>query len=96
MKARFLAAASQKGEAQYTPVPADEIVTSPPLATCLGCHNEESPTYKPFCFKDRWEKIQHLNPRKPRTPEQLEAMKCKCPDPCPCVQGECGPPYGES
>ena len=96
MKARFLAAASQKGEVQYTSVPADEITTSPPLATCLGCHNEESPTYKPFCFKDRWERIQHLNPRKPRTPEELEAMKCKCPDPCQCVQGDCGAPYGGS
>lgn len=29
---------------------------------CLECHNEESPTYKPFDFKARWEEIKHPRP----------------------------------
>jgi len=30
--------------------------------TCLTCHNEESPTYKPFDFKKDWGKIAHNYP----------------------------------
>ncbi len=29
---------------------------------CLTCHNEESPTFKEFKFKERWEKIAHPIP----------------------------------
>jgi hypothetical protein len=29
---------------------------------CLTCHNEESPTYKPFDFKKEWAKIAHPDP----------------------------------
>ncbi len=28
-------------------------------ATCLTCHNEESPTYKPFDYKVQWGEIAH-------------------------------------
>jgi hypothetical protein len=31
-------------------------------ATCLTCHNEESPTYKPFDFAKRWAEIAHNIP----------------------------------
>lgn len=31
---------------------------------CLTCHNEESPTYKPFDFKKKWAKIAHPIPSK--------------------------------
>ncbi len=31
----------------------------PDEATCRKCHNENSPTFKPFDFKERWEKIKH-------------------------------------
>ena len=27
--------------------------------TCLTCHNEKSPTYKPFNFAEKWAKISH-------------------------------------
>ena len=93
MKARFLAASQPDATGDYVAVPPTEIVTQPPREVCLGCHNEESPTFKPFCFKKRWQKIQHLDPRKPRTPEQLEAMKCQCDEECQCVHGECGAPH---
>lgn len=36
----------------------------PDEKTCLKCHNEESPTYKPFDFEERWQKITHLKPEK--------------------------------
>ena len=31
---------------------------------CRTCHNEESPTFKEFDFKKRWEKIKHPVPKK--------------------------------
>ena len=31
---------------------------------CLKCHNQESPTYKPFNFDERWAKIAHPVPKK--------------------------------
>ncbi len=31
---------------------------------CKGCHNEESPTYKPFVFKEKWAKVKHYIPNK--------------------------------
>lgn len=31
---------------------------------CRKCHNEESPTFKEFNFKERWEKIAHPVPAK--------------------------------
>jgi hypothetical protein len=32
--------------------------------TCLECHNEKSPTYKPFKFEERWAEIAHPIPEK--------------------------------
>jgi hypothetical protein len=31
----------------------------PPEDHCLQCHNENSPTYKPFDFEKRWAQIAH-------------------------------------
>jgi len=31
---------------------------------CKTCHNEKSPTYKEFKFKDMWAKIAHMRPKK--------------------------------
>jgi hypothetical protein len=33
-------------------------------AACKKCHNEKSPTYKPFVMKDAWAKIEHGLPAK--------------------------------
>ena len=30
--------------------------------TCVSCHNEESPTYKPFDFEKKWAEIAHNIP----------------------------------
>jgi cytochrome c5 len=32
-------------------------------AFCRTCHNERSPMYKEFIFKERWEKIKHPRPK---------------------------------
>lgn len=34
----------------------------PDEKTCLQCHNEESPTYKPFKYEERWKAIAHPKP----------------------------------
>ena len=82
MKARFAAAA----DAGTGPVkiPADEIVAVPDQKVCLGCHNAESPNFKPFCYHDFVSKVRHLNPKKPRAAGDLK--KCGCA-PCGCEKG---------
>jgi hypothetical protein len=79
LKARFAAAAAigadDSGARQE--LPAGEIISKVEMKTCLTCHNEESPTYKPFCFKERWAKIGHFDPRKPR-PANYQ-VDCNCP-----------------
>jgi hypothetical protein len=35
----------------------------PTEKTCKGCHNEESPTFKPFVFEERLKKIAHAKPK---------------------------------
>jgi len=34
----------------------------PTEETCIGCHNEESPTYKEFKYEEFWKKIAHPIP----------------------------------
>jgi hypothetical protein len=34
----------------------------PDEKTCLKCHNKESPTFKPFDYKERYAKIAHAKP----------------------------------
>jgi len=36
----------------------------PDEKTCVQCHNDTSPTFKPFDFKERYEKIKHPLPKK--------------------------------
>ncbi len=40
----------------------DHGLVIPDEKTCLSCHNEESPTYKEFNYKERLEKIAHPIP----------------------------------
>lgn len=93
-KARLIAAMTGKTEkGKLQEIPAGEIIAKPELQTCLGCHNEKSPTFKPFCFKERNAKIRHLNPMKERSKEEMAAMECTCDQhtgKCMCKQGECG------
>jgi hypothetical protein len=100
LKARMAAAAEeeQEGEkkpAAYTAIPDDEVVKSPPMKTCLQCHNDESPGFKPFCFHKAAADIRHVNPQKPRTAEEKAAiLVCGCGE-CACRDGcadGCGVP----
>jgi len=94
MKARLAAASKGGGEegfgdekgaaAPYQKLPAGEIISKVDQATCVKCHNEESPTFKPFCFYERSMKIAHFDPRKPRTAE--DKIVCSCGK-CGCEQG---------
>ena len=89
-KARFAYASKHGKSEEYVAVPEDEIVAEPPVKTCLSCHNDRSPSFKPFCFKKRREVISHLDPRKERSAAELAALKCQCGENCACTQAECG------
>lgn len=68
----------------------DEIIRKPQLATCLGCHNPESPKFKPFCMKAAFDTMKHFDLRVKRTDAELKEMKCACGGTCKCEKGECG------
>ena len=90
MKARLAAAAAEPEGAPktYKAVPETEIVTTPTMQVCLGCHNSGSPTFKSFCFNSYAAKTRHLHPMKPRTDEQKKALEAKgCGDNCKCTDG---------
>ena len=94
MKARFAAASKAGGyegfgddkskAAPVQKVPEGEIIANVDQKTCLQCHNDESPTFKPFCFYERRAKIAHLDPRKTHTKEQT--LVCSCGK-CDCKHG---------
>jgi len=89
MKARMKAAAAGATGTDYVAIPADEILAAPTEATCRTCHNADSPSFKPFCYPLRLEEVRHLNPKKPRTDEELAAlMACGCGEACACAH-EC-------
>lgn len=86
VKARMAAAA----QAPETPkgavpvrveLPEGEVVSAPPVTTCTTCHNADSPTFKPFCYKHRIREVGHDDPRKQRSADAYDAMKCDCPKP---------------
>ena len=89
-KARFAAAAEmEEGDEGPQQVPAGEIDARPGSKTCQTCHNEESPSFKGFCFKKRLAEIAHPDPRK-----QSESVgkTCICGDVCDPKCGDCKPP----
>ena len=85
MKARLSAAAKADPNAkpEYNGVPADELVAVPGPQLCKGCHNAESPSYKPFCYHKATAQVRHLNPLR-----KYDASKLGCDDPCRC-EGDC-------
>jgi len=97
VRARLMAAAEAEDEDDafaeeaapaYVVVPDKEIIKAPTVETCVQCHNEESPGYQPFCFHERVAQIRHLNPKKPRTPAELELFtQCSCEATCLCKKG---------
>lgn len=99
MKARFAAAAAAGGDdkaatpAARQTIPDGEIITKIDQKTCLVCHNDESPNFKPFCFHEKFAKMKHYDPRKTRV--EGEELVCGCAK-CECVHGcepgKCGVP----
>ncbi|MBZ0153759.1 MAG: cytochrome c family protein [Planctomycetes bacterium] len=72
-KKRF-AEASKKG-AEPSPITPDEMRSERKAEDCEKCHNSESPTFKEFHFKDRMKDIEHLDPRKKRTEEEIKKLR---------------------
>jgi hypothetical protein len=84
LKARFAAAGKSDASQGYVHVPEGEIVSLPKMEVCVECHNEQSPSYKPFCFHEFNAMVRHLNPKKPRTAIELGTCTCpKCANGCP-------------
>lgn len=79
-KKRF--AESQKTGATPAPMTPEEIKVDRSVETCKKCHNEESPTYKPFCMKERMKEVEHLDPRKKRSEEELKKLRETCTPDC--------------
>ncbi|MCC7011236.1 MAG: hypothetical protein IT454_01630 [Planctomycetes bacterium] len=95
MKARLAAAAAEGGDKKPVVLGEGEIISTPDKKLCAGCHNTESPSYKPFCYYKNREKNAHLNPKRERSEAQKKelAKKCGCADKCPtpeCAEGKCG------
>lgn len=63
LKARL---SSEDAGGGFVEIPGDELVKVPPESTCKACHNEESPTFKPFNYADAVKQIAHPNPSKPK------------------------------
>jgi hypothetical protein len=63
VKARLSSTEAADG---YLDVPADEVVKVPPESNCRTCHNEQSPTFKPFDYAAAVERVAHPNPSRPK------------------------------
>ncbi|MBI4576728.1 MAG: hypothetical protein HY722_10740, partial [Planctomycetes bacterium] len=90
VRARMAAAFEEEEEdAGPVEIPAGEI-QRPTAPICLGCHNEESPGFKPFCFKWAASAILHMDPRRERSEEELAPFRCSAGEGCTCCrQAEC-------
>jgi hypothetical protein len=73
--------AMQKG-AEPSPIDAAEVTSLRSPEACTKCHNQESPTYKPFCLVERMTKIEHLDPRKNRSEDDLKKLRATCAPDC--------------
>lgn len=67
------------------PLTKDEIASGTrSMELCGKCHNDKSPTFKPpFCIKEMMAKIEHLDPRKKRSEEELKKLRETCNPDCP-------------
>lgn len=61
--------------------------------SCRTCHNQESPSYKHFCFKTYFNAVAHPDPRQGHKPPECDCerddegkLKCDCPKD---EKGEC-------
>jgi len=95
-KGRFAAAMAGETSEGYTPPPEGEILSDPTVETCLKCHNKENPTFTKFCYFRSRDKINHMNPKKPRSKEELDnRLVCETEgDTCTCSHDLCIPANG--
>jgi hypothetical protein len=52
---------------------------------CRTCHNKESPSYKPFCFKRYFKEVAHPDPNQKHKKPECDCTKDKdgkCKDEC--------------
>jgi hypothetical protein len=77
-KKRF--AEAMKKDTPPSPMTPEEIVVGRAADKCQKCHNQDSPTYKPFCLAERMTKIEHLDPRKKRSEDELKKLRTCTPD----------------
>jgi len=93
VKRRMMAAAKSGFDpAERQKLTEGEIITKPTASTCLKCHNDKSPGYKPFCFKEFMAKIRHLDPRKKRSKADMKQLVEACYSKCP----KCSKKNGEA
>ena len=85
-KARFAAAAEEEEGEGAQEIPKGEIEAHPTSKHCQTCHNEESPSFKGFCFKKRLAEIAHPNPTKK---SESVGKACICGETCDPTCGEC-------
>ena len=90
MKARLAAAASEENAdpTKRKTVPEGEIISKVEAKACQACHNDQSPSFKPFCFHKRVAEIAHYDPRSGHKPE-AKLTACPCEDTCECRKAEC-------
>ena len=55
-------------------IPRGEIAAVPSARTCERCHNDNSPTRKPFSYAEELKKISHLDPRKRYAADYLDKL----------------------
>ncbi len=95
-KDRLTAAGGEEdaGDAEkaLTKIPEGEIVGHPGVDSCLKCHNEESPSFKPLCATEIFKEVMHLDPRKKRTDADLAAEKKKWVEALAAKKTGCGGP----
>lgn len=66
--------AEDQPEDKVLELPKGEHTETPTPATCIKCHNEKSPSYKPFDFKKFVKEIVHLDPRRKHPADYLDKL----------------------
>ena len=66
--------AEEAPEDKVVALPAGERGGTPSKDVCIKCHNEKSPSYKPFDYKKGIKDIQHLDPRRKHPADYLDKL----------------------
>jgi len=66
--------AEEQPEDKVAQLPSGEQNATPSPEVCIKCHNEKSPSYKPFDFKKFVKDIAHLDPRRKHPADYLDKL----------------------